>query len=303
MGGAATAQSPTATTPPTPAPAADLTDPNAGLPPNAHELLKKYEADVPRHLLPPAIQGLEVIEKLGDQVPLDLSFTNAQGEPIKLAELFNQDHKPVILALVYFRCPMQCPMILRNLQKRIGELDWTVGERFNVAVVSFDPSETPKAARERQIDAIVNYNRPHAEGLEKHWQFMTSSATNARTLAKAVGFPYRYLPDSGEYSHGAVIFVLTPDGRVSRYLYGLDFPADRLRMALLEASDGKIGSTWDRVMLWCFHFDPTANAYVLQAFRVMQIGGVLSAVAVGGLLAWMWKSDRRRRRRHTPALA
>lgn len=267
------------------------------------KLPARYENDVPTSLMPPAIQGMDIIERPGEQVPLDLEFINAQGQPVKLGALFNQGHKPVVLAMVYYRCPMQCPLILRNLGLRLGQLDWTIGEKFNVGVISFDPTEQPKAARERQIDAIVNYDRPHPEGLENAWSFMTGPALSSRTLAKSLGFPYRYLPESGEYSHGAVIFVLTPDGKISRYLYGVDFPADRLRMALLEASDGKIGTTWDRVLLFCFHFDPTANAYVLQAFRVMQIGASACALALGTLLTVLWIKDRRRRSRHLASSA
>jgi protein SCO1 len=246
---------------------------------------------------PEELKGLDIIEKLGDRIPLDLVFDNTAGKPVKLGDYFFKDHRPVVLALVYFRCPMQCPLILSKLGKRFNELDKTIGEHFNVVVVSFDPTEGADAASRQQLTSFNAYNRdPLPENLSDSWAFLTGPAETSRKLAQAVGFPYRYLAYSGEYSHPAVIFVLTPDGTVSRYLYGVDFPTDRLRMALLEASDGRIGSSWDRIILWCFHFDPTKGEYVLKAFRVMQVATVVMAVAVGSLLAAMWFWVERRRR-------
>jgi protein SCO1/2 len=254
----------------------------------------------PLNLSTPAdLKGLDVIERLGEKVPLDLTFYNTLGQEVRLGDYFFRDHRPVVLAMVYFRCPMQCPFMLRQMVRRFNELDLTIGEQYNVVVVSFDPTENHDSARQQASVSMAAYNREVASDpakLAESWAFLTGPAQHSATLAKALGFPYRFLPYSGEYSHPAVIFVLTPDGTIARYLYGVDFPTDRLRMSLLEASDGRIGSSWDRFVLWCYHFDPTKGEYVLAAFRVMQIGTVASALVMAVFLGVMWVWVERRRR-------
>jgi protein SCO1/2 len=256
--------------------------------------------------VPEALKGLDVTERLGEKVPLDLEFTDSTGRRVKLGEYFNQSHKPVLLTMVYYRCPMQCQLILNRLNKRFNQLDLTIGEKFNVVAVSFDPGEGQEAAAKQKVLALSGYDRPHPPSLEAGWGFLTGPGANSRALANALGFPYRYLPESNEFAHPTVSFVLTPDGTISRYLYGIDYPVERLRMALMEASDGKIGNSWDRLVLWCFHFDPTKGEYVLTAFRVMQIATIASALGLFGLLGTMWVVVERRRRswqsfaHHTP---
>lgn len=263
--------------------------------PGVDELLKRYDPDPPSGEKPDAIKNLDVIEKLGQKIPLNLTFTNSDGRELPLSTFF-ANGKPVLLLLVYYRCPMQCSTILQRLTTRLNELDWGVGDKFNVLVVSFDPTELPEAAAKARLLAEASYVRGLPKARQDALAFMTASAKSARTLADAVGFQYRFMPESGEYAHTAVQFVLTPDGRVSRYLYGIDYPADRLRFALLEATDGKIGNTIDRILHYCFRFDPHANAYVVQAFRVMQVGAALTVLFLGGLFAAMWMLERRRRR-------
>ncbi|MBL8763112.1 MAG: SCO family protein [Phycisphaerae bacterium] len=243
-------------------------------------------AQVIRKDLPPDIKGLETVEKPGQRIPLDLPLVDSSGATIKVGDVFNQG-RPVILALVYYRCPMLCTMVTDRLKQSLNDLDWTVGEAFNVLFVSFDPNETSLAATKAKSVALAAYNRDENETIRAGWRFATGTVENTKALAESVGFKYRYLPDSGEFSHNTVIFVLTPDGRVSRYLYGVEYPTRTLRMALLEASEGKIGTTLDRLYLFCYHYDPSKGVYVLQAMRVMQVGGAASALAIGGLLAWM----------------
>ena len=251
---------------------------------------------------PSAIKGLEIVEHLGATIPLELEFTDASGKRLPLKSMFGQaakrgGQKPVVIALVYYRCPMQCKTILYKLTNRFDQLDLTIGDDFNVAVVSFDPSESREAAARTKAEQFTLYTRERPPTLDESWRFMTSDGANARTLADSIGFPYRYLPESNEYSHGTVIFVLTPEGKISRYLYGIDYPPEQLKLALLEASNGKIGTTMDRVFLWCFHYDPDAGAYTVQAVRVMQLGGALTLGSLGGLMAVLWSLDRRRRRK------
>jgi len=253
---------------------------------------------------PSAIKGLEIVEHLSATVPLDLEFTDSSGTRLPLKSMFGQaakrgGKKPVVVALVYYRCPMQCKTILYKLTNRFDQLDLTIGDDFNVAVVSFDPSESRDAAARTKAEQFTLYTRERPPTLDESWRFMTSDGANARTLADSLGFPYRYLPDSNEYSHGTVIFVLTPEGKISRYLYGIDYPPEQLKLALLEASDGKIGTTIDRVFMWCFHYDPDAGAYTVQAVRVMQLGGALTLGGLGGLMMILWSIDRRRRRKST----
>jgi protein SCO1/2 len=243
------------------------------------------------------IKGLEVVEKLGQKIPLDLEFTDADGKKVKLAQYFNQDHKPVVLALVYFRCPMQCPTIMNKMVQRFNGVDWKIGEKYNVITVSFDPSETvADADRQRTVLHTSYIPKVDPQTLEAGWPVLTSNdPMAARKLADAVGFPYKYLPESNEYSHGTVIFVLTPDGTISRYLYGVDYPSDQLRMALLEASDGKIGSTMDRIIFFCFHYDPSTGKYTVAVVRLMRVGGIFSMAFVGVVLARMLMVERKRR--------
>lgn len=250
--------------------------------------------------LPEEFQGVDIVEKSGERVPLDLQLIDSTGQPMKLGELFNDGAKPVVLALVYFRCPLVCPLILQNLTATLNELDLRVGDKFNVAVVTFDPAEGPEAAAVQKAVALSGYESADPAAVERSWRFLTGPGGAARQLADAVGFKYKYIAQSGEYNHPTAIMVLTPDGRVSRYVYGVKFPAKTVRMALLEASDGQIGTTVDRIVMWCFHWDPNSGAYVLQAFRAMQVGAVLSAIAVAGILAGMVYVERRRRRLPPP---
>lgn len=261
--------------------------------------LAAFAAPAPGQIIPSdrpdAIKGLDIRERLGQKVSPDLSFTNSDGAPVKLGSYFNDNGKPVVLAMVYFRCPMQCPTVMNNMLARFNELDWSIGEKFNVVIVTFDPTEGPAVTASQKAGYMAGYARPHPASLEKSWAFLSADAATARTLADQVGFDYRYLPESNEYSHPAAIFVLTPKGELSRYLYGVNYVTSHLRMALLEASDGRIGSTLDRVLMFCFHFDPQAGAYALSAFRVMQVGASSAALVVGLLLGRMWFVERRRR--------
>ncbi len=250
---------------------------------------------------PDAIRGLEYKEHLGATLPLDLEFTDSYGKRVKLGKFFGQspegagDSRPTIILMVYFRCPMQCPGIMQRLYNRLNQLDLNVGEKYNVLIVSFDPTEDYLRAAEQRKSGHATYTRRMNDSIKASWEYLTDSGGNGGKLADALGFPYRYLPESNQYSHGTEFFIVSPKGTISRYLYGLDFPTVTLRLALLEASEGKIGTTVDKVLLWCFHFDPHANRYVIQAFRVMQVGATLCAAALAAVLGWMMVLERRRR--------
>ena len=261
---------------------------------------------VPKEM-PAPVRGLEVANNQGKQIPGSLQFTNTDGQLVSLGTFFNrptigtgkQGAKPIVVQMMYFRCPILCPTVLNKFTSTLQQIDFTVGKDFDALIVSIDPRDTPKDAQVQQSTQVIAYNRPGGDIVRNGWNFVTSSADSARALADALGFPYRYLPDSGEYAHGAAIFILTPDGKLSRTLTGLNYPASDVRLALLEASGGKIGTVFDAFTLWCYHYDPSTGTYTLAAMRVMRTGGALTVALIGLLLAFMWRSERRKRGRET----
>lgn len=244
--------------------------------------------------LPSELEGVEVIEKLGEQIPLQLEFKNERDQTVKLEQYFDGE-RPVILALIYFRCPMLCGLVLNGLIDGLRGLNMTPGDEFQTLIVSIDPLETPRLAQMTKQNLIQELGKPSAaSGIH----LLTGREANIRILADSVGFGYKWNDRTNEYMHKAVIFVLMPDGRISRYLYDIIFEPQTLRLALVEASEGKVGSTVDRV-LWaldCFVYDPSSNSYVLAAMGLMRIGGGLTVLIGGAALASLWLNEYRKRR-------
>ncbi len=248
---------------------------------------------------PNQIKGLEVDEHLGAPLPLELSFTNAQGELVPLETYFKGD-KPAVMAMVYYDCPIVCDVLMEKLNDAFAKLDLTIGKDFNVLLFSFDPSETTvsaKRTKDRFVESYARANSPELEAaVAKGWEFHTSDITSARLLANAVGFKYRRM-ESGEYSHPVATFLITPTGKVSRYIHGFDVNARDLKLSLLHASEGKIdASIGDRLMAFCYMYDPKAGSYSLQAFRVMQVAGVLTMLGLGTVIGLLFAGERARRR-------
>lgn len=244
--------------------------------------------------VPIQARGLDIVEKLGEQVPLDAVVTLLDDRPVALGEFFDGPDapdrgKPTILLLVYYDCPVACPAMLGNLNRAFNGIDdWTIGDQFNVLAVSFDPTNTREQAEQYAMLYRSGYeqNAENREVVARGYQFLRASADTSRAIADSVGFGFRYLPESGEYAHATGLVVLTPEGKVSRYFYGFDYPARQVRLALLDAADGRIGRSFgDRVLLYCFTYDPNSNSYTLAAMRVMRAGGVVMIVLVGGLIA------------------
>lgn len=263
--------------------------------------------------LPAPIKGLEITNNLGKFVPMHLQVSTAEGKIVSLNDFFNRStmkdgkpagkgNKPVVIQMSYFRCPILCPTILEKFTKTIDTIDFTVGEDFDVLVVSFDHRDKPADARSHKASQMLAYSKPENNDIRDGWNFVIASPETSRQLGESLGFPFRYLPESDEYSHGTALFVLTPEGKISSYLTGLNYPAKDVKLALLDASNGKIGSFWDAFPLWCYHFDPNAGTYSLQAMRVMQLGSGGAAVLLGGFLGVLWWADRRRRRLSTSAV-
>jgi protein SCO1 len=258
---------------------------------------------------PKEIRGLEVQNHLGTTIPLDLKFTNEKGESVPLSTYFNRPSsggkgsgggsKPVVMVMVYYRCPMLCPLVMDKFTQTLGEIDFTVGKDFDAVIVSFDPRDTPADAAEQKQARLASYGREDqgAKQVSDGWNFLTSSAVNARALGDALGFPYRALPESGQFAHGACVFILTPEGKIARYLTGLNYPAKDVRLAILDAGGGKIGNIFDAVTLWCYHYDPNAGGYTVQAMRIMRLGAVIMTVLVAGLLLAMLRFEKLKKRR------
>ncbi len=242
--------------------------------------------------VPADLEGVDVIEHPDAALPLELVFQDERGEPVALGQYFHKD-RPVLLVLGYYECPMLCTLVLNGLVDALNDIDWVPGEQFEIVTLSIDPGETPKLAAWKKQNYLEAYGRPAAAA---GWHFLTGRETQIRQLADALGFGYRYVEQRDEYAHPAVLFIATPEGRIARYLYGVSYEPRTLRLSLVEASRGKIGTTLDRVLLYCYHYDSTAGRYAPVAVNIMRAGGAISVALLGGFLAWLWVRDVRRRR-------
>lgn len=240
----------------------------------------------------PQLRGVGVEEHLGDKIPLDLTFVNDAGDTVQLSHYFNQG-KPVILVLAYYTCPMLCTLVLNGVTDAVRELPWPPGEKYQVLAISIDPRDTPELAAAKKHRYLEALNR---KGADAGWDFMVGAADQSKALADAVGFKYRWDEDKQMYAHPAVIFILGEDGKISRYFYGLEYKPADLKLSLLEASQGEIGSTVDRVILYCFHYDPESGSYTVFAANVMKLGGVVTLLLLGSVIGVFWARDRHRRK-------
>lgn len=239
---------------------------------------------------PSDLEEVGVAEHPDAQIPLDLAFRDATGERVTLKEFFDGT-RPVILTMNYSNCPMLCSLQLNGLLEGLQGLEWDLGENFQMITVSIDPKESPERAALTKQKYLKMYGRP---GVGDGWHMLTGNEENIRKLAGTVGFGYSFVEDTGEYAHAAVTFILTPDGRVSRYLYGIEYDPQTLRLSLVEAADGKVGSTFDQFLLTCFHYDATKGRYGPAAVKIMRMGALVTVVVLGGALLMFWRSDIRR---------
>ncbi len=235
--------------------------------------------------LPKALAGVGITEHLGAKIPLDLQFTAEDGKPVRLSR-YVDGTRPVILTLNYFRCPMLCTLMLNGLVDGLKGLPWTPGNQFEVLTVSFDPLDTPALAMLKKETYMEELGRP---GAAAGWHFLTGTQANIKALTDAVGFSFRYIPEQQQYAHPTGVFLLTPDGRVSRVLYGVQYSTQTLKLALTEARQGKERSTGDQILLYCFHYDANAGRYVVAAGNIMRLGGGVTLLVVGVWLAVAWR--------------
>lgn len=245
-------------------------------------------------LVPPNLQKvqseIDVVERLNEKVPLDTEFTDGDGRKVKLGDLF-QEGKPVVLVLAYYECPMLCSLVFGALKKAALQSGLQLGRDYTAVTISIDPDEKPSLAKDGQRGHLQALNAP---GQEKDWPFLVGEEQEIKRLADAVGFGYQYDEKTGQYAHPAAVMVLTPDGRVSRYLYGVDFPGRDLRFAVMEAGGGRVGTSFDRVILQCFRFDSNTKRYEFYVFGFIRTGGLLVFVALTAMLAVFWRREYKR---------
>ena len=230
--------------------------------------------------LPVALREVKIEQRLNEQLPLGLRFKDAAGREVSLNEYFNRG-KPVVLSLVFYKCPMLCDQILTGLMASLRAQSFDVGKEFDVVTVSFDPRETPELAAEKKQSLIERYNRP---GAERGWHFLVGDQENIRLLTDAVGFRYNYDEKTDQFAHAAGIMVLTPEGKLSRYFYGVEYFPKDLRLGLIEASDNRIGSVVDQLLLYCYHYDPATGRYGPVIMNIMRLGGIATVLGIGALI-------------------
>lgn len=246
----------------------------------------------PASQLPLGLEDVGFDQNLGNQVDLDLEFTDSTGKKVRLGDFFGD--KPVILSFVYYECPMLCTLELNGLIKALRVITrFQPGEDFELVTVSFDSGETPKMAAEKKKGYLETYRR---EGAEDAWHFLVGEESQIRSLADAVGFRYSYDEETDLYRHASGIVTLTPDGRASRYQFGVEYSGRDLQFALIDASDNGIGSLADAVMLYCFHYDPISGKYGFIVMNAVRLGGALTVLLLGGFMMVNFLRDRRRER-------
>jgi protein SCO1/2 len=240
----------------------------------------------PANTRPPRLENVGIEQHLDAQVPPDLTFRDDTGATVKLGDYFGR--KPLILNLVYYNCTMLCGEALAGLASAMRLVKFDVGNEFDVVTVSFDPRETPEMAAAKKKDYVGRYGRPNAAA---GWHFLTGQPESINALTKAVGFQYQYDAKTNQYAHATAIMVLTPQGHISRYFYGVDFPPKDLRMGLVEASQGKIGNPVDAVLLYCYHYDPQTGKYGAMVANILRLAAGATILIMGGFLFILWRLD------------
>ena len=238
----------------------------------------------PASAKPIGMEDVGIQQRLEQQIPLELTFRDETGKMVQLGDYIGK--KPVILNFVYYRCPMLCPELLIGLESSLKVLKFDVGKEFDVVTVSFDPNDTPQMAAAKKADIIKRYGRP---GGENGWHFLTGQAQSITALAQAAGFKYQFDKKTGQFAHATAIMVLTSEGKISQYYYGVEFSPKDLRLSLIQASNNKIGTLTDAVLLYCFHYDPATGKYSVLIGHVIQVAGGLTILLIGGMLLLLSK--------------
>jgi protein SCO1 len=251
------------------------------------------EAGPPSNAMPQALQQVKFDQKLDAQLPVDATFKDDTGKTVRLGDYFGE--RPVVLAFVYYECPMLCNQILNGLVSGVGVLDQTVGTDFDVVAISFDARETPTQAAAKKATYLDRYQRP---GSERGWHFLTGDEATIKRVTDTAGFQFAWDAATQQFAHASGIIVTTPEGKLSRYLFGIEYPPRDLKFALMESSAGKIGSVVDQVLLYCYHYEPATGSYSLVAMNAVRMGGVVTMVALLGFVAISLRRDNRAQAGH-----
>lgn len=246
---------------------------------------------LPTSVTPQMMQGVTVKENLGNYLDLNATFIDQNGQTKTIAQILNG--KPLILTLNYYTCTTLCSIQLMSLAQSIHAMGWPIGNDFNMATLSFDPSDTTQSAYKKQQEYLTLAQQPRGQ-----WDFfIDNKGENIKKIADALGFYYKYDPASKEFSHTAAIFFISPEGKISRYLYGVQYKPNDIKFAIMDASANKIGTTTERILLTCYHYNPTNGRYDAFAVNFLRIGALITMLVIGGILAYFFRADKKRRLR------
>jgi protein SCO1/2 len=240
----------------------------------------------PANQQPAILKEIGIDQNLGAQVPLDAHFKDENGKDVTIQDYTGE--KPIVLNLVYFGCPMLCGQVLNGLTRSLRALEMDPGKDFKILTISFDPREKPELAMEKKKNYLKEYRNDNARD---NWHWLTGSEDQIKKVTSAVGFRYVWDEKFQQFAHGSGIMVLTPDAKVSKYFYGIEYSPKDMRLGITEAGNGKVGSVADKVLLWCFHYDPTAGKYTMAVLRLIQVGGIITLAGLGTFLFLMFRKD------------
>jgi protein SCO1 len=238
----------------------------------------------PANVRPPGLKNVGIQQNLNQQIPSDLAFTDDLGRHVRLKDYFGK--RPLILNLVYYNCPMLCGEVLSGLTNSLRMMKFDVGKEFDVITVSFDPHETPEMAAAKKSEFLKRYKRA---GAEQGWHFLVGDQTSVDALTKAAGFQYQYDEKTRQFAHATAIMILTPEGKIAQYYYGVEYPPKDLRLGLVEAGQGKIGNLVDQILLYCYHYDPAQGKYSAVILRVLRLAGVATMLFLGSFIFLMMR--------------
>lgn len=241
---------------------------------------------------PSVLEKVGIDQRLGNQVPLEATFRDELGREVKLGQYFHK--RPVLLALVYYDCPMLCTQVLNGLTSALGVLKFNAGQEFDVVAVSFDPRETPQLAGAKKQVYLNRYKR---QGADQGIHFLTGSQESITALTEATGFRYAWDEKTSQFAHGSAVMLITPEGKLAQYYYGIEYSPKDMRLGIIEASNEKIGNVVDQVILYCYHYDPTTGKYGAVAMNLIRVGGVLTVLVLGTFMAVSFRRDARNSRR------